>query len=119
MHAKFFALATLFAVAAAAPGGEPEGKTSTCSTGPVQCCSQVQSIDHPAVKQAVEEGGLLHLIDLDALIGQGNVEAGLDCSPINVIAVQGNQCSAQAVCCDNNDFNGLVAIGCTPININA
>ncbi|KXN85713.1 Hydrophobin-B [Leucoagaricus sp. SymC.cos] len=117
MHAKFFALATLFAVAAAAPGGEPEGN-NICSTGPVQCCNQVQDIHHPKVKQAIKNGGLLNIIDLDVLLGEVNLPVGLDCSPISIIGVPGNQCSAQAVCCKDNKFNGVVALGCSPVNVN-
>ncbi|KAF8204671.1 hydrophobin-251 [Pholiota molesta] len=31
---------------------------------------------------------------------------------------RGTSCSAQPVCCTNDSFNGVVALGCTPININ-
>ncbi|KAF5375691.1 hypothetical protein D9615_009389 [Tricholomella constricta] len=47
-----------------------------------------------------------------------NVPIGLDCTPLSVLAVAGNSCNTQTVCCENNNFKGVVAIGCTPINVN-
>ncbi|ESK81797.1 hydrophobin [Moniliophthora roreri MCA 2997] len=47
-----------------------------------------------------------------------NIPIGVQCNPISVIGVGGNSCTQQPVCCDNNNFNGVVAIGCTPINVN-
>ncbi|KAJ3502602.1 hypothetical protein NMY22_g18530 [Coprinellus aureogranulatus] len=47
-----------------------------------------------------------------------NVPVGVTCTPISVIGVGGNSCNAQTVCCENNSFNGLVAVGCTPVNVN-
>ncbi|KAF8806916.1 type 1 hydrophobin [Phlegmacium glaucopus] len=40
------------------------------------------------------------------------------CSPLTVVGVSGTSCNDQAVCCTNNSFNGVVALGCTPINLN-
>ncbi|KXN85723.1 Hydrophobin-B [Leucoagaricus sp. SymC.cos] len=108
MVAKFFALAAL---ATAVVAG------STCSTGPIQCCNSAQKASSPNVRQAIENGGL-DLISVLAAIGNVDALVGLTCSPISVAAVQGNQCSAQTVCCENNNFNGVVALGCTPINVN-
>ncbi|KAF8875137.1 hypothetical protein BD779DRAFT_1678405 [Infundibulicybe gibba] len=42
----------------------------------------------------------------------------MTCSPISAIGLGGNSCSAQPVCCSNNSFNGIVALGCTPVNLN-
>ncbi|KAE8333348.1 hypothetical protein BDV39DRAFT_49767 [Aspergillus sergii] len=38
---------------------------------------------------------------------------GLTCSPI----FQGGSCAANPVCCENNNFNGVIATGCTPVNL--
>jgi hypothetical protein len=75
-------------------------------------------------------------LDLLPINLQGtNVPVGVNCDPINVIGAGGNSCSQQTVCCENNNFvrlllvplplplltaynqSGLIAIGCTPINI--
>ncbi|CAA7269621.1 unnamed protein product [Cyclocybe aegerita] len=70
-------------------------------------------------------GGLLGLPILGPLLGilglvinPINAIVGVTCSPIDVIGIGGNSCSAQPVCCQNNSFNGIIAIGCTPVNLN-
>jgi len=100
------ALATLAAATPVRRGGEP---ASSCSTGPVQCCDSVQSAGSPAAST---------LLGLLGIVVQGaDVPIGITCSPISVIGVGGDSCSAQAVCCDNNSFNGVVAIGCVPVDL--
>ncbi|KAK0434448.1 hydrophobin [Armillaria borealis] len=46
---------------------------------------------------------------------------GVSCVPITVIGVGGTQCSNQVDCCTDNNFvsngNGLVSLGCSPLNI--
>ncbi|PFH50613.1 hypothetical protein AMATHDRAFT_75507 [Amanita thiersii Skay4041] len=83
---------------------------SQCNVGSVQCCNSVQSASHPSVTSLA---GLLGL-DLGDITGL----VGLTCNPISVLGIGGNSCSAQPVCCSNNSFNGLISLGCTPININ-
>ncbi|TEB28829.1 fungal hydrophobin [Coprinellus micaceus] len=83
---------------------------SQCNTGPIQCCNSVQSASAPGI------AGLLAL--LGVIVGPLTGQVGVTCSPISIIGVPGNSCSAQPVCCTNNSFNGIIAIGCTPININ-
>ncbi|SJL06634.1 related to Fruiting body protein SC1 [Armillaria ostoyae] len=98
-------IATLTTSVMAAPGTTP-----SCNTGPVQCCNSVQSSSAPGV------GFLLGLLGI--VLG-GNTQVGLGCSPLSVVGLlnSGAQCSQQTVCCENNDFNGLVNVGCTPINL--
>ncbi|KAJ3504005.1 hypothetical protein NLJ89_g8169 [Agrocybe chaxingu] len=81
-----------------------------CNTGPVQCCNSVQQASSSPIAQLL---GLLGVVagPIDALIG-------LTCNPISVIGIGGNSCTSQPVCCTNNNFNGVVALGCTPINLN-
>ncbi|KAJ2913194.1 hypothetical protein MD484_g7220, partial [Candolleomyces efflorescens] len=98
-------LATLAAVVSATPTRRAE-----CSTGPIQCCNSVQKAGAPGIASLL---GLLGVVLQDV-----NIPVGLTCSPISIIGLPGNSCSAQTVCCENNTFNGLIAIGCTPININ-
>jgi hypothetical protein len=117
-------LISLFECTAArrsAPSGSPE---SSCNTGPVQCCNSVTRADHSAVSTII---GLLGLV-----IGP-EVLVGLQCSPLSVVGLGGNSWWAEAcpnplvtlficsfrstqqpVCCENNTYNGLIVIGCSP-----
>ncbi|KAF5374363.1 hypothetical protein D9758_004717 [Tetrapyrgos nigripes] len=109
MQFKFFTVAALASLAAATPLEVRQG-FSQCNVGELQCCDIVQ----PASAQPASTIlGLLGIViqDLTVLVG-------INCSPISVIGVGGNSCTAQPVCCENNSFTPLIAIGCTPININ-
>ncbi|KDR84489.1 hypothetical protein GALMADRAFT_237367 [Galerina marginata CBS 339.88] len=83
---------------------------SQCNTGDLQCCQSVQSASTPSV------ASLLTL--LGVVVGSVTAPVGVTCSPISVIGLGGNSCSAQPVCCSNNSFNGIVALGCSPVNLN-
>ncbi|KAK7681935.1 hypothetical protein QCA50_014897 [Cerrena zonata] len=97
-------------LAAATPldarGGEP---ASQCNTGPVQCCNSVQKANSPAA------AGILAL--LGVVLQDLTVPIGITCSPISVIGLGGNSCSANPVCCENNSFGGLISIGCVPVDL--
>ncbi|KAF8980551.1 hydrophobin-263 [Cyathus striatus] len=95
----------LLAAASAIPRQGPQ-----CNTGTVQCCNSVQQASNPLVGLLA---GLLGIV-LGPITGQ----VGLTCSPLSVIGIGGNSCTAQPVCCTGNSFSGLIVLGCTPININ-
>ncbi|PIL27540.1 hypothetical protein GSI_10691 [Ganoderma sinense ZZ0214-1] len=117
-------LFALTVLAAAMPGGQPPSTTtrtitvtqtatspeptSSCTTGPIQCCESIQSpTDHDA-------SVILGLLDI--VIEGLDVLVGLTCSPISVIGVGGsNSCTANVVCCQNNNVGGLISIGCVPV----
>ncbi|TFK31007.1 hydrophobin [Crucibulum laeve] len=103
------ALATL---AAATPtrrtGGSPI-PASQCTTGPVQCCNSTEAASGPTASKLL---GLLGVVVQDL-----NVIVGITCTPITVIGVGGDSCTSQAVCCEDNSFHGVVAVGCTPVNL--
>ncbi|KAL5480796.1 SC3_5 [Sanghuangporus weigelae] len=82
---------------------------SQCNTGPIQCCNSVQSASSPASSALL---GLLGIV-----LQNVNVLVGLTCSPISVIGVGGSGCNAHPVCCEDNSFNGLISIGCVPVNL--
>ncbi|KDQ26264.1 class I hydrophobin superfamily [Pleurotus ostreatus PC15] len=82
---------------------------SGCNAGDVQCCKSVQKADSAGGAALLGLVGIV-LSNLDVFIGG-------DCSPITAIGVGGTSCSSQAVCCENNSFNGLIALGCVPINL--
>ncbi|KAI5891620.1 fungal hydrophobin [Schizophyllum commune H4-8] len=125
-----YAFVAFGALVAALPGGHPGTTTppvtttvtvttppstttiaagGTCTTGSLSCCNQVQSASSSPVTALL---GLLGIVLSDL-----NVLVGISCSPLTVIGVGGSGCSAQTVCCENTQFNGLINIGCTPINI--
>ncbi|KAF8870878.1 hydrophobin-251 [Infundibulicybe gibba] len=81
-----------------------------CNTGALQCCNQLQSSSNTDLASLA---GLLG-IDLGSITGL----VGLSCSPISVAGIGGNSCSAQPACCTNNSFSGVLALGCSPINLN-
>ncbi|KAH6904338.1 hydrophobin-251 [Coprinopsis sp. MPI-PUGE-AT-0042] len=100
----FTTLAALAVAAIAAPTDPTTTPAPSCETGP-------HPADDPSTAVLL---GLLGIVLQDL-----NVIVGVTCSPISVIGVPGNSCSGQTVCCSDNSFKGVVAIGCTPININA
>ncbi|KDR75554.1 hypothetical protein GALMADRAFT_121639 [Galerina marginata CBS 339.88] len=81
-----------------------------CNTGDTLCCNQVQQSNSTSI---TELAGLLGIAlpSLGALVG-------LSCSPLSILGIGGNSCSAQPVCCTGNTFGGLLALGCNPINLN-
>ncbi|KAF9552094.1 fungal hydrophobin [Agrocybe pediades] len=105
---QFKTLAATLALGAtlAAATGIPAGQ---CTTGPIQCCASTGHSDDTTISKLL---GLLGVVvqDVTALIG-------VTCSPISVIGIGGNSCTAQPVCCTNNSFGGLVALGCTPVDL--
>lgn len=83
-----------------------------CNTGPIQCCNTVAT---SGSQSGVDE--LLTLLGLSVPVG---TQVGASCSPISAVGTgSGAQCSGQTVCCEQNEWNGLVNIGCMPINLNA
>ncbi|KAJ8487015.1 hypothetical protein ONZ51_g4462 [Trametes cubensis] len=112
-------------VTATPPAATPPA--SSCSTGPIQCCNSVSQVNAPErfysmlcgtdyrIPQATDPVtstllGLLGVVveGIDAIIG-------VQCSPISVVGIGNNQCSSNAVCCQNNNVGGLLSIGCLPV----
>jgi len=98
---------TAFAVLAVAA---PTGGGGQCSTGEQHCCNSVQQSNSP------QAAGLLGSLGVQLA---GIVPVGLTCTPLSGLALSSQSCSQQPVCCNGNNFNGLVVIGCTPINVGA
>ncbi|KAH9475250.1 Fruiting body protein SC1 [Psilocybe cubensis] len=104
------AAASMAVFVAAAPTGSSGDIQDSCNTGAVQCCNQSFSSDS-------SEANLLRTL-LGVVLGPVTGQIGLQCTPLSVLAVSGNSCSSQPVCCTDNTFNGLINVGCTPINVN-
>ncbi|KAG7442568.1 fungal hydrophobin [Guyanagaster necrorhizus] len=111
MFSRIVALAVLalplFVVAAPATNTTVTG--GSCNTGSAQCCKSVQDPSSSVVQEAL---GLL-----DIPIGDVTAGVGLTCDPITIIGLGTTQCANQPVCCKDNNYNGVVALGCTPINV--
>ncbi|KAF9465657.1 fungal hydrophobin-domain-containing protein [Collybia nuda] len=90
----------------------PTTPASQCNTSNISCCNSSQ--ESSALTGPV--AALLGLLGID--IGSITGIVGLTCSPLTIIGGGGSSCTAQPVCCSNNSFHGVVAIGCTPINVN-
>ncbi|KAF8810255.1 fungal hydrophobin, partial [Phlegmacium glaucopus] len=86
------------------PKSKPSGISNSCNTGPIQCCDSVTTAN-PNVRNLVEK--------VAGLVVAADVAVGLTCSPLQVIGA-GHTCHSQPVCCENNTFKGVVAIGCSP-----
>ncbi|KLO19752.1 fungal hydrophobin [Schizopora paradoxa] len=112
---KILSLFAIFAVALAVPSMTTTTTSSTPTPTPIQCDSGSQ----PECCQSVQLGSsgvvqtLLEL--LGVVLKNLNTEVGITCSPITTGS--SDVCNASPVCCDDNSFNGIIAIGCTPINI--
>ncbi|KAF8893177.1 fungal hydrophobin-domain-containing protein [Gymnopilus junonius] len=110
-YSLFFFICALPVFASATGDNGDKGTTvvSQCNTGPVQCCNNVGSAESLGVN------GLLGLLGI--AVDPITAILGVDCTSVVGIA-NGNSCSAQPVCCTNNQFNGLINVGCSPINVN-
>ncbi|KAF5379706.1 hypothetical protein D9615_005675 [Tricholomella constricta] len=82
----------------------------SCNTGSIQCCQQSFASDSASASALL---GLVG-IPIDGLAGQ----VGTSCTPITPIGLgSGANCRQAPMCCSSNNYNGLVVIGCTPINV--
>ncbi|KAH7917086.1 fungal hydrophobin, partial [Leucogyrophana mollusca] len=83
---------------------------SQCNTGPVQCCDSTTSAITPSLTTL--------LTSLGISASSVAVPIGLTCTPISVVGVgSGATCNAEPVCCENNNYQGVVALGCSPVNL--
>ncbi|KIM34685.1 hypothetical protein M413DRAFT_33101 [Hebeloma cylindrosporum] len=81
-----------------------------CNSGPIQCCDSIQTADSHEVIQLLALTG--------AITEAPDTLVGMTCSPMTTLgAGAGSTCSSQPVCCEDNSFNGVIAVGCTPINM--
>ncbi|KIY45479.1 fungal hydrophobin [Fistulina hepatica ATCC 64428] len=83
---------------------------SDCAVSNTQCCDTITTTSDPAVNVLL---GLLGIV-----VNLVDVVVGLTCTPISILSGGNNGCSGEVVCCEDDNFNGLIDIGCTPINVN-
>ncbi|KAG0698901.1 hydrophobin [Suillus ampliporus] len=107
MLARFFAVASLAALAVATPLALRDGQ---CNTGNIQCCTGSQS--HTEYNQFASQCGLAQIAA--SVIGA----VGLNCSPITAVGTgNGARCNQKPMCCSNNKMNGVVNVGCSPMDV--
>ncbi|KAK7041464.1 hypothetical protein VNI00_009331 [Paramarasmius palmivorus] len=106
MQYKLLTVASLATLAAATT----KIPASQCNPGHLQCCNSSQLASEPPVSTILGPLGVV-VQDLNVLVG-------ITCSPINVIGTGGTSCNAEPLCCENNNFNGLIAVGCVPVDLN-
>ena len=113
------ALAALPALAAATPvlesrgGGGGGNNGSSCSTGSLKCCNQVQDVSSSLLMSETlplidhlqaSEPGAASLLGLLGLTGKVTGQVGIQCSPISAIGIaNGGDCKATVACCQNNN----------------
>ncbi|KIJ61492.1 hypothetical protein HYDPIDRAFT_137833 [Hydnomerulius pinastri MD-312] len=99
-----------FALLAVA-GGVSTIPESQCNTGSVSCCDQTQS--------TADYMGLLSTLGLADVGAIVNALVGVSCTPVTIIGLS-SSCDANQspVCCTNNEFNGAINLGCSPVNLN-
>ncbi|KLO15156.1 fungal hydrophobin [Schizopora paradoxa] len=89
------------------PTPTPTQAAPQCNTGAIQCCESVQ-----------QAKGMSNILDLlGVVVDDLTADIGTNCSPLSLVGLSSGECNASPVCCENNSFNGLVSIGCSPINI--
>ncbi|KAF9447865.1 fungal hydrophobin [Macrolepiota fuliginosa MF-IS2] len=114
MFSRVFAavLVALPIIVSAVPAPTEPHSHGQCNVGEISCCRHTQEI--PGAPSAGVSGGLLGGLGLNIPF-----LLGIDCTPISVLGIGGNNCAAQPVCCENNSFNGLINLfNCAPINLN-
>ncbi|KAF5377859.1 hypothetical protein D9615_006748 [Tricholomella constricta] len=82
----------------------------SCNTGTIQCCQQFFDSHTDSAHT---------LLGLAGIIGGSPLgQVGTSCTPITPIGLgSGNNCRQAPMCCSENNYNGLVVVGCTPINV--
>ncbi|TFK37479.1 hypothetical protein BDQ12DRAFT_724306 [Crucibulum laeve] len=75
----------------------------------IQCCNSLQSAE-----SAQGAGVLGGPVGISAGCITGLI--GLSCTPISVLGIGGNNCTAQTACCLGKTY-GTVTVGCNHINL--
>ncbi|KAG2143528.1 fungal hydrophobin [Suillus bovinus] len=102
MFARILAIVSLVAFAVADAG--------QCNTGNIQCCESATTVQKYNAN-AIKSGLATIPTDVTGLVG-------LECSPLIVVAGgAGCEASQEPMCCSNEEYNGVVNVGCSPISL--
>ncbi|KAJ8508865.1 hypothetical protein ONZ45_g8908 [Pleurotus djamor] len=123
--ALFFLLASVAATPALVARTEPT--PPTCGDVDIQCCQHVgpaatlTNVVKPIIASSSPVYALLFKLGLASVldvvlnvVGSVDVVIAAQCSSIQVL---GGQCSAQTVCCQGTQFNGLINVGCVGVGL--
>ncbi|KAF5362899.1 hypothetical protein D9758_007102 [Tetrapyrgos nigripes] len=109
---RLASIAALATLAVATPTLDRRNKpASQCTTGPIQCCETVETVN--LAERIIVLLGITSPILLDP-----TVLVGLTCTDIDVVGAGGESCSATPACCQDHSFNGIIALGCVPVDLN-
>jgi hypothetical protein len=111
-------LAVSSALAATTPVKRQD--VTSCNSGPVQCCNQVQSPESDNYNDFTSFLGTFGILDSLGLGAQGlSTPIGINCTPLDVAAVgSGGTCNSEPVCCEDVHSSGIIALSCVPITVN-
>jgi hypothetical protein len=112
-------LAASSVLAAATPAKRQDTVTS-CNSGPVQCCNQVQTPESDNYSDFTSLLGATGILDSFGLSAQGlSAPIGINCTPLDGAGVgTGGTCNSEPVCCDEVHSSGAIALSCVPLTLN-
>ncbi|KAG2140582.1 fungal hydrophobin [Suillus clintonianus] len=100
----------IFSIFALLPFALFAAAQSQCDTGYIKCCNgnNIYSQTEPNLYE-------LGLVDVAAAV---DAFVALECSGVSVVGTSsGCTANQQPLCCENEKYNGIVSIGCTPIGV--
>ncbi|KAI3601263.1 hydrophobin 1 [Moniliophthora roreri] len=81
-----------------------------------QCLPPDRQLQYCDFAQTASESPALEIIGLLAIpINDPNVLVGLRCTPFSV---WGSTCNPIPLCCKDNDYLGIIAVDCVPVDVN-
>ncbi|KAG6330894.1 hypothetical protein ID866_8194 [Astraeus odoratus] len=95
--------------AESAKKSKPSSTSNPCKNGSLQCCSSTGSYGSDTNVDSI-----VNLLDIGNQVSKGE-KCGLSCSHIGVGQI--NKCTGQTVCCNKNNWNGVINVGCSNINL--
>ncbi|KAF8872813.1 fungal hydrophobin [Infundibulicybe gibba] len=105
-----FSTATRFIAVAAFLLPFVSAESYSCNTGTMQCCTEASNASNTA------NSIIISVAHIDANGVKALVSSS--CSPITVVGTGSGYSTSMPVCCTENNINGLVSFGCSPVNIN-
>ncbi|KAN0137825.1 hypothetical protein V8E53_004309 [Lactarius tabidus] len=91
---------------------DDSSKTYYCNVGEQHCCDTVNTLEEAQNLGLISAfnlwGGGASATELTGLVGKS-------CSPL--AAFGGGKCDAKPICCDKNNIKGLIAVGCSNVNV--
>ncbi|KAJ7610432.1 hydrophobin-251 [Roridomyces roridus] len=115
--ARVVLLASFFAGTLSMPKPQSTNSGNPCATNTPQCCEGLTTADDSRAASLLGPLGIF-LGDINWPHVRYLVfyaYHGVTCSPVLTMGVGGGSCSTNTVCCENNNFDGLINLGCVTI----